>query len=47
MVFHTLILAATTHATNQQNQLIAECNKHAGVLQKIAPKSNFSMAICT
>ena len=47
MVFHTPILAATTHAAYQQNRFIAECNKRAGVLQKIAPKSNFSMAIRT
>jgi len=47
MVFHTPILAATTHAAYQQNQFIAECNKHAGVLQKIAPKNIFSMAIHT
>jgi len=46
-VFHTPILAATTHAAYQQNRFIAECNKRAGVLQKIAPKSNFSMAIRT
>jgi len=47
MVFYTPILAATTYAAYQQNRFIAECNKCAGVLQKIAPKSIFSMVICT
>jgi len=46
-VFHTPILAATTHAAAIKAQFIAECNKHAGVLQKIAPKNNFSITIHT
>ena len=47
LVFHTPILAATTHAAAIKARFIAECNKHAGVLQKIAPKNIFSMAIHT
>jgi len=45
IIFHIPILAATTHAATIKAQFIAEWNKHAGVLLKIAPNNIFSMAI--
>jgi len=46
-VFHTPSLAATTHAATNKAWFIAEHNKHAGVLLKIAPKNISPMAIHT
>ena len=47
LLFDGVILASATYVASYKAQFIAECNKCAGLVQKIAPKNNLSMVIHT